>query len=105
MSFEPIWRAVRASCIGICLAVGLLRWIPAAEAHGTVGNRVFIEPLFTGDANVKNELVLPMMGFLVQPAGTGRTVEFSFEKVLYPHRLSVELHDGRIDQHSGGRSV
>lgn len=105
MSYQPTSRGVRATCVGICLAVGLLRWLPAAEAHGTVGNRVFIEPLFTEDANVKNELVLPMMGFLVQPGGTWRTVEFSFEKALYPHRLSVELHDGGIDQHSGGRSI
>ena len=76
-----------------------------ASRRGTVGNRIFIDPLFTEDANVKNELVLPMMGFLVQPDGTWRTVEFSFEKALYPHRLSVELHDGGIDQHSGGRSI
>ncbi len=99
-----MWRGVRASCVGICLAAGFLSGIPRADARGTVGERMFIEPLFTEDANVKNELVLPAAEFLVQPDGTWRTGGFSLEKALYPQRFSVVLHDDRIYQHTGGRS-
>ena len=39
-------------------------------AHGTVGQRSFIEPLFTEDANIKNELDLPRAEFLMLPDGS-----------------------------------
>jgi hypothetical protein len=73
--------------------------------HGIVGKRMFIEPLVTGDANVKNELDLPGAEFQLRPDGTWRVIGFSFEKALYPHRFSFTLADARIDQHSNGRSL
>jgi hypothetical protein len=74
---------------------------PSLWAHGIVGQRMFIEPLFTEDANVKNELVLPFAGFGVQPDGTWRQFRFSFEKQLYPDRVSFVLEGGRVDRHAG----
>ncbi len=70
-------------------------------AHGIVGNRMFIEPLFTEDANVKNELVLPFLKFGVQPDGTWRQTSFALEKQLYPERLSIILESGRMNRHDG----
>jgi hypothetical protein len=74
-------------------------------AHGIVGNRMFVEPLVTEDANVKNELVLPGAEFLVQPDGSWRAIGFSFEKALYPHRFSFILEGGRIYRHENGRDL
>lgn len=74
-------------------------------AHGTVGDRMFVEPLVSEDANVKNELDLPNLQFLVQPDGTWRSVGLSFEKALYPHRFSVVLDQDRSYVHSGVRSL
>jgi hypothetical protein len=85
-------------CLGAAPAASL--W-----AHGIVGHRMFIEPLVTEDANVKNELDLPGAEFLVEPDGTWRTIGFSFEKALYPRRLSFILEDGRIYRHENGRSL
>ena len=76
-----------------------------ARAHGTVGERMFVEPLVTEDANVKNELNLPNMQFLVQPDGTWRSIGFSFEKTLYPGRFSVSLDQDRTYVHTDGRSA
>lgn len=90
-----IRRAALASLV-------LLGLVPYAQAHGIVGNRMFIEPLVAEDANVKNELVLPSFDFQVQPYGTWRTMGFSFEKILYPRRLSVVLESDRIYQHLNG---
>ncbi len=72
-----------------------------ALAHGVVGNRMFIEPLFTEDANVKNEFVMPFGKFGVQQDGTWREFSFSFEKQLYPGVLSVVLEGGRVNRHDG----
>jgi hypothetical protein len=91
---------MRFSCFLVCLAA-LSILSPSAWAHGIVGQRMFIEPLFTEDANVKNELVIPFAEFGVQPDGTWRQVHFSFEKQLYPDRLSFVLEGGRINRHAG----
>lgn len=96
--FVPATRRFLGLCLIALLAAPL--W-----AHGIVGDRMFIEPLVTGDANVKNELDLPGAEFLVQPDGTWRAIGFSFEKALYPHRFSFTLGDTRIYQRSNGRSV
>jgi hypothetical protein len=72
-----------------------------AWAHGIVGERMFIEPLFTEDANVKNELVFPFAQFGVQPDGTWRRIGFSIEKQLYPNRFSAVLETGRLYRHDG----
>jgi hypothetical protein len=75
------------------------------RAHGIVGNRMFVEPLVTEDANVKNELDLPAAEFLVEPDGSWRTIRFSFEKSLYPHRFSFILEEDRIYRHEKGRGL
>ncbi|MGE5327577.1 MAG: hypothetical protein ACM3NO_11105 [Deltaproteobacteria bacterium] len=80
----------------------LLGLVPFAQAHGIVGNRMFIEPMITEDANVKNELVLPSFDLQALPDGTWRSIGFSFEKILYPRRLSVVLESDRIYQHANG---
>lgn len=80
-------------------------WQTPAWGHGVVGKRVFIEPLVTEDANVKNELDLPTAEFLVQPDGSWRSIGFSFEKALYPHRFSFVLEGDRIYKHEGSRAI
>jgi hypothetical protein len=67
-----------------------------AAAHGIVGSRMFIEPITTEDANVKNELVFPSIDFLKAADGTVRTTGVSLEKSIYPDRVSVILETGRI---------
>src|SRR5262250_2963630 len=65
-------------------------------ADGTVGQRMFIEPLFTEDANIKNELDLPRAEFLMLPDGSSRSFSASFEKALYPNRWSVVIEQSRV---------
>src|SRR5689334_16017977 len=65
-------------------------------AHGVVGERMFIEPLFTEDANIKDELDLPRAEFLMLPDGSSRSVGASFEKALYPNRWSLVIEQSRI---------
>lgn len=65
-------------------------------AHGNVGQRTFIEPLFTEDANIKNELDLPRAEFLKLPDGSFRSFSASFEKALYPDRWSVVIEQSRV---------
>src|SRR5215470_12426934 len=64
--------------------------------HGTVGKRKFIEPLFTEDANIKDELDLPRTEYLMLPDGSFRSVSSSFEKALYPNRWSVVIEESRV---------
>ena len=42
---------------------------------------------------------MPSFRFAVQPDGTWRQVGFSFEKQIYPERLSVIVEGGRISRH------
>jgi hypothetical protein len=99
-------RGILLRAIRRLLVLSILA-LPAAPlcAHGIVGNRMFIEPLFTEDANVKNELDLPAAEFLVQPDGSWRAIGFSFEKTLYPHRFSFILEDARLYTHANGRRL
>ncbi len=78
-----------------CLSVRL--W-----AHGVVGQRMFIEPLFAEDANIKNELDLPRAEFLTLPVGSLRSFDAVFEKALYPDRWSIIVEQSRIHQHPRG---
>lgn len=96
---------VRARLVGICLAAYLVCCVPPAAAHGVVGKRMFIEPLVTKDANVKNEFDLPAAGFRVQPDGSWRVAGFSLEKALYPHRLSLAVADDWIGKHREGKNL
>lgn len=73
--------------------------------HGIVGQRMFIEPLFTEDANIKNELDLPRGEFLTMPDGSFRTLGVSLEKTLYPDRWSVLVEQSVISSHVLGRTI
>jgi hypothetical protein len=74
-------------------------------AHGTVGQRMFIEPLFTEDANIKNELDFPRVEFSRLPDGSLRTFNASFEKALYPDRWSVVIEQSRLYRHLSGSTL
>src|SRR3954468_17421995 len=74
-------------------------------AHGTVGQRNFIEPLFTEDANIKNELDFPRAEFLMLPDGSSRSFSASFEKALYPNRWSVVIEQGRVYRRVAGSTI
>jgi hypothetical protein len=74
-------------------------------AHGTVGQRNFIEPLFTEDANIKNELDFPRAEFLMLPDGSSRSFGASFEKALYPNRWSVVIEQGRVYRRLSGSTI
>ncbi len=78
---------------------------PACWGHGIVGERMFIEPLFTEDANIKNELDLPRLEFLTLPDGSFRMLDISLEKTLYPDRWSVVVDQARLYRHQQGRTV
>src|SRR5262250_986166 len=71
-------------------------------ADGTVGQRMFIEPLFTEDANIKDELDLPRAEFLMLPDGSFRSFSSSFEKALYPNRWSVVIEQSRVYRRVAG---
>ena len=84
----------------------MLACIPSALwAHGIVGQRMFIEPLFTEDANIENELDLPRSEFLTLPDGSFRSFSASFEKALYPNRWSVVIGESRIYRRVSGSTV
>ena len=84
----------------------MLACIPSALwAHGTVGKRKFIEPLFTEDANIKNELHLPRTEFLMLPDGSFRIFSSSFEKTLYPNRWSVVIEQSRVYRRVAGSTI
>ena len=84
----------------------MLACIPSALwAHGTVGKRKFIEPLFTEDANIKNEFHLPRAEFLMLPDGTSRIFSASFEKALYPSRWSVVIEESRVYRRVAGSTI
>src|SRR5438270_11461960 len=74
----------------------------SAWAHGVVGQRMFIEPLFAEDANIKNELDLPRIEVLSLPVGSFRTFDAVLEKALYPGRWSVTVDQSRIRRHDRG---
>jgi hypothetical protein len=74
-------------------------------AHGVVGERTFIEPLFTEDANIKDELDLPRAEFLMLPDGSSRSFGASFEKVLYPNRWSVVIEQSRVYRRVAGSTI
>src|SRR5215469_6595600 len=74
-------------------------------AHGTVGHRKFIEPLFTEDANIKDELDLPRAEFLTLPDGSFRSFSASFEKALYPDRWSVVIEQSRVYRRVAGSTI
>lgn len=56
--------------------------VSSAFAHGMVGQRTFIEPFVTEDANPKDEFVLARPGLFYSRAGRTFSLGFSLEKKL-----------------------
>lgn len=83
--------------IGVLLLALLCGSLPL-WAHGKVGKRLFLEPLTAEDANVKNEIDLPRFEFLSQPGGWARSLGYSFEKEIYPGRVSFVLDQDYVLQ-------
>ena len=97
---------MRAHRVRFLIIAVMLASIPSdIWAHGTVGQRKFIEPLFTEDANIKNELHLPRAEFLMLPDGSSRSFSASFEKALYPDRWSVVIEQSRGYRRVGGSTI
>lgn len=61
-----------------------------AKSHGIIGKRLFIEPLFTEDANPKSELDFPVFESIRVPDGHFSQFHYSLEKKLSP-RFSVSF--------------
>jgi hypothetical protein len=75
----------------LCLAALVLCGpAPPARAHGIVGKRLFIEPLFTEDANPKTELDFPVFESIHLPDGHYSAFNYSLEKKL-SDRFSVSF--------------
>ncbi|HYL59107.1 MAG TPA: hypothetical protein VEU51_09560 [Candidatus Acidoferrales bacterium] len=54
-----------------------------AEAHGVVGDYVFLEPLITEDPSPANELDMPAPSWTKTSAGNSYSIGFSIEKILW----------------------
>lgn len=91
--------SLRRCSPGLVLALIVAAVPQFAYAHGTVGKRLFIEPLFAEDANVKNELVLPRSELFRLPDGTVRSFGFALEKQLWQDRWSVSVEQGVASVH------
>src|SRR5207247_10793150 len=74
-----------------------------AHAHGTVGQRTFIEPFVTEDANPKNEFFIAKPGFFNTREGNEFSLGFSLEKKLSEH-FSLALEGAWTAQRVGGAS-
>src|SRR5436305_5981974 len=104
-NWESEWKRERTVQRFLIIAV-MLACIPSdLWAHGTVGQRQFIEPLFTEDANIKNELDLPRAEFLTLPDGSFRSFSASVEKALYPNRWSVVIGQSRVSRRVAGSTI
>ena len=96
----------RPHCGRFLIIAVMLACIPSdLWAHGTVGQRKFIEPLFAEDANIKDELDLPRTEFLMLPDGSFRSFSSSFEKTLYPNRWSVVIEQSRVYRRVAGSTI
>jgi hypothetical protein len=91
--------------IFLIIAVMLACIPPDLWAHGSVGERKFVEPLFAEDANIKDELGLPRGEFLMLPDGGFRSFGASFEKTLYPNRWSVVMEQTRVYRRVAGSTI
>jgi hypothetical protein len=88
-------------CSAAALLLLMLATMPQySRAHGIIGKRMFVEPLFAEDANIKNELVFPRSEFLRMPDGTIRSFGFGLEKQLWPDRWSVSIEQGLASVHT-----
>jgi hypothetical protein len=79
---KAILGPAAAFVLGICA--------PRADAHGVVGQRTFIEPFITEDANPKNEFVIARPEWIESRDGHELSEGFGLEKKL-ADRLSLTL--------------
>ncbi|HEV8712187.1 MAG TPA: hypothetical protein VGX03_05085 [Candidatus Binatia bacterium] len=83
----------------------LLLQVSSAFAHGMVGQRTFIEPFVTEDANPKNEFVLAKPGLFYSREGHTFSLAFSLEKKLsenFSVGLEGEWTQERTESHADG---
>lgn len=92
---------MRRTWICLCGGVWMCLAPSSAHAHGMVGERVFIEPFVTEDANPKNEFVIAKPGFLNTNEGNEFALGFAFEKTL-SKRFSIALEGEWTSKHVGG---
>jgi hypothetical protein len=83
-------RSAQTRIAGVSLVAVLLLATGRVFAHGIVGNRLFIEPLVTEDANPKNEFDFPILEAIPGPDGHHVTFNYSLEKKLLP-RFSLHI--------------
>lgn len=83
-------KALACACL---LSLALLCQAPWALAHGIIGKRLFVEPLFAEDANPKTELDFPVFETIHRPDRHISTFGYSFEYRIAP-RWSVEFDNG-----------
>jgi len=76
--------------LAVCLAAGV------AHAHGTVGERSFIEPFITEDVNPKNEFVIGRPEWDHGRDGRTLSLGFGLEKKL-SDRFSITLDSAWLD--------
>lgn len=73
---------MRRIWISLCGSVLYFLNASSVHAHGTVGQRTFIEPFVTEDANPKNEFVIARPGFFNTDEGNEFSLGFAVEKKL-----------------------
>jgi hypothetical protein len=93
---------MRKAVLGSAAAFVLGMCAPRAGAHGVVGQRTFIEPFITEDANPKNEFVIARPEWIDSRDGHELSEGFGLEKKL-ADRLSLTL-DSAWDHVSPGAS-
>ncbi len=92
---------MRRAWICRCVGVWLCFATASAHAHGIVGNRTFLEPFVTEDANPKNEFVIAKPGFFNTSEGNEFALGFALEKKLAAHS-SVVIEGERTSERAGG---
>lgn len=91
---------MRRVWVPVCMCIVLLT-ASSAQAHGVVGQRTFIEPFVTEDANPKNEFVIARPSFLNTDEGNEFSLGFALEKKL-SERFSVALEGEWTSERIGG---
>jgi hypothetical protein len=89
---------MHASAAGVLLA-GFVA--AAAHAHGVVGQRSFIEPFITEDANPKNEFVIARPEWDTTRDGRAFSLGYGLEKKL-SDRFSITLDSAWLDVRPNG---
>lgn len=92
---------MRRVWIRLCGGVVFFLDVSSASAHGLVGQRTFIEPFVTEDANPKNEFVIAKPAFFNTNEGNEFSLGFALEKKLSDN-FSLALEGEWTSQRVGG---